>query len=165
MAVRKNRYSLTQGGYVAGQDRSFKSKRTCEFLSPDWVLTRPLPHTHDSHLSQNECRIVLEGECLCSKSCCLFPKILRELKYMVLVTICYLFLFSFAQASDTVSVSSNLEGLVQVSRFPRQHLPSGPQALIKWAGEHGYSPVTSYTSTPVANHFKIRLREPGKLKT
>lgn len=84
---------------------------------------------------------------------------------MVLVTICYLFLFSFAQASDTVSVSSNLEGLVQVSRSPRQHLPSGPQALIKWAGEHGYSPVTSYTSTPVANHFNIRLREPGKLKT
>lgn len=73
-------------------------------------------------------------------------------------------MFSFAQASDTVSVSSNTEGLVQVSKSPRQHLPSGSQALIKWAGEHGYSPVTSYTSTPVANHFNIRLREPGKLK-
>ncbi|XP_044055525.1 transforming growth factor beta receptor type 3 isoform X2 [Siniperca chuatsi] len=63
-------------------------------------------------------------------------------------------------ASDTVSLSSNTERLMQVSKSPKQHLPSGSQALIKWAGEHGYSPVTSYTSTPVANHFSIRLREP-----
>ncbi|GAA6230959.1 transforming growth factor beta receptor type 3 [Lates japonicus] len=63
-------------------------------------------------------------------------------------------------ASDTVSVSSNTERLMQVSKSPKQHLPSGSQALIKWAEEHGYSPVTSYTSTPVANHFNIRLREP-----
>ncbi|XP_073332386.1 transforming growth factor beta receptor type 3 [Pagrus major] len=63
-------------------------------------------------------------------------------------------------ASDTVSVSSNTERLVQVSKSPKQHLPSGSQALIKWAGEHGYGPVTSYTGTPVANHFNIRLREP-----
>lgn len=59
-------------------------------------------------------------------------------------------------ASDTVSVSSQMS----VSKSPKQPLPSGPQALIKWAQEHGYSPVTSYTSTPVANHFNIRLREP-----
>ncbi|XP_076583150.1 transforming growth factor beta receptor type 3 [Chaetodon auriga] len=63
-------------------------------------------------------------------------------------------------ASDTVSVSSNIDRLVQVSTSPKEHLPSGSQALIKWAGEHGFSPVTSYTSTPVANHFNIRLREP-----
>ncbi|XP_070688172.1 transforming growth factor beta receptor type 3 [Pempheris klunzingeri] len=63
-------------------------------------------------------------------------------------------------ASDTVSVSSNTERLMQASKSPKQHLPSGSQALIKWAGEHGYSRVTSYTSTPMANHFNIRLREP-----
>lgn len=63
-------------------------------------------------------------------------------------------------ASDTVSVSSNTEKLMHVSKTPKQHLPSGSQALIKWAEEHDYSPVTSYTSTPVANHFNIRLREP-----
>uniref|UniRef100_A0A8C2ZNR1 Transforming growth factor, beta receptor III n=1 Tax=Cyclopterus lumpus TaxID=8103 RepID=A0A8C2ZNR1_CYCLU len=63
-------------------------------------------------------------------------------------------------ASDTVSVSMNTERLMQVSKSPKQHLPSGPQALIKYAGEHGYGPVTSYTNTPVANHFNIRLREP-----
>ncbi|XP_054873221.1 transforming growth factor beta receptor type 3 [Amphiprion ocellaris] len=59
-------------------------------------------------------------------------------------------------ASDTVSVTSQMT----VSKSPKQHLPSGPQALIKWAQGHNYSPVTSYTSTPVANHFNIRLREP-----
>ncbi|XP_068599504.1 transforming growth factor beta receptor type 3 [Brachionichthys hirsutus] len=63
-------------------------------------------------------------------------------------------------ASNTMSVSSNMEALVQISKAPRQHMPSGSQALIKWAGEHGYSPVTSYTSTLVANHFTLRLREP-----
>ncbi|XP_074524470.1 transforming growth factor beta receptor type 3 [Halichoeres trimaculatus] len=63
-------------------------------------------------------------------------------------------------ASDTVSFGSNMDRLMQVSKSPKQHLPSGPQALIKWAGDHGYGPVTSYTSTPMANHFTIRLREP-----
>ncbi|XP_041646950.1 transforming growth factor beta receptor type 3 [Cheilinus undulatus] len=63
-------------------------------------------------------------------------------------------------ASDTVSLGSNTDRLMHVSRLPKQHLPSGSQALIKWAGDHGYGPVTSYTSTPVANHFTIRLREP-----
>lgn len=70
---------------------------------------------------------------------------------------------SFPQASDTVSVNSNMEKLMHVTKSPKQHLPSGSQALIKWAEEHGWSPVTSYTSTPVANYFGIRLREPGNL--
>ncbi|XP_060934394.1 transforming growth factor beta receptor type 3 [Limanda limanda] len=63
-------------------------------------------------------------------------------------------------ASDTVSVSSTTEKQMEVSKSPKQQLPTGSQALIKWAEDHGYSPVTSYTSTPVANHFSIRLREP-----
>lgn len=62
-------------------------------------------------------------------------------------------------ASDTVSVSTNTERLMQVSKSPKQLLPLGSQALIKWAEEHGYSPVTSYTSTAVANLFNLRLRE------
>ncbi|XP_029988818.1 transforming growth factor beta receptor type 3 [Sphaeramia orbicularis] len=62
-------------------------------------------------------------------------------------------------ASDTVSVSANTERLMQVSKSPKQPLPLGSQALIKWAEEHGYSPVTSYTSTAVANLFNLRLRE------
>ncbi|KAM7410569.1 hypothetical protein PAMA_001820 [Pampus argenteus] len=66
----------------------------------------------------------------------------------------------YVVASDTVSVSSDTEKLMQVSKSTKQSLPSGSQALIKWAEERGYSPVTSYTSTPVANHFNVRLREP-----
>ncbi|XP_041861533.1 transforming growth factor beta receptor type 3 isoform X2 [Melanotaenia boesemani] len=59
-------------------------------------------------------------------------------------------------ASDTVSVNSQMS----VSKSPKQHLPSGPQALISWAQERGYGPVTSYTNTAMANFFSIRLREP-----
>lgn len=70
----------------------------------------------------------------------------------------------FEQASDTISLSSESDGLgsVQVRKSPRQNLPSGSQDLIKWAEEHNYGPVTSYTNTPVANHFHVRLREPGE---
>uniref|UniRef100_A0A8C6SF61 Transforming growth factor, beta receptor III n=1 Tax=Neogobius melanostomus TaxID=47308 RepID=A0A8C6SF61_9GOBI len=63
-------------------------------------------------------------------------------------------------ASDTVSIGSGTERLMQVTKHPKQPLPLGSQNLIKWAEEHGYSPVTSYTSTAVANHFNLRLREP-----
>ncbi|XP_008405978.1 transforming growth factor beta receptor type 3 [Poecilia reticulata] len=58
-------------------------------------------------------------------------------------------------ASDTVTINSQM---IETTS-PRQPLPSGSQALIKWAVENGYNPVTSYTSTPMANHFNIRLRE------
>uniref|UniRef100_A0A8C8G7D5 ZP domain-containing protein n=1 Tax=Oncorhynchus tshawytscha TaxID=74940 RepID=A0A8C8G7D5_ONCTS len=61
---------------------------------------------------------------------------------------------------DTISLSPNTERLMEVSRTPKQHLPSGSQALIKWAEDHGYGPVTTYTHTPVANTFNLRLREP-----
>uniref|UniRef100_A0A3B3W0P8 Transforming growth factor, beta receptor III n=1 Tax=Poecilia latipinna TaxID=48699 RepID=A0A3B3W0P8_9TELE len=64
------------------------------------------------------------------------------------------------KASDTVTINSQM---VETTS-PRQLLPSGSQALIKWAVENGYNPVTSYTSTPMANHFNIRLREQGNLK-
>lgn len=63
-------------------------------------------------------------------------------------------------ASDTVSFGSGTERLMQVTKLPKQPLPLGSQNLIKWAEEHGHSPVTSYTSTNVANHFNLRLREP-----
>ncbi|KAM6963097.1 transforming growth factor beta receptor type 3 [Aplochiton taeniatus] len=62
--------------------------------------------------------------------------------------------------SDTISLSSNTERLMHVSKNSKYQLPSGAQALIKWAKDQGFGPVTSYTSTPVANHFHLRLREP-----
>ncbi|XDV35900.1 hypothetical protein PO909_005763 [Leuciscus waleckii] len=61
--------------------------------------------------------------------------------------------------SDTVGLSDDTERLMQVSKTVKQKLPAGSQALIQWAEENGFNPVTSYTNTPVANHFKLRLRE------
>lgn len=65
--------------------------------------------------------------------------------------------------ADSVSLSSDTERLMQVSKMSKSHLPSGSQALIQWAEEQGYSPVTSFTSTHVANHFNLRLREPDEV--
>uniref|UniRef100_A0A3Q3DVL0 Transforming growth factor, beta receptor III n=1 Tax=Hippocampus comes TaxID=109280 RepID=A0A3Q3DVL0_HIPCM len=64
-------------------------------------------------------------------------------------------------ASDSISISSGTERLMQVSKSPKQRLPSGPQALIQWAEEHHYGPVTTYTNTPVANHFNVWLKPQG----
>ncbi|XP_051986171.1 transforming growth factor beta receptor type 3-like [Xyrauchen texanus] len=61
--------------------------------------------------------------------------------------------------SDSVRLSESTERLMQVSKTVKQQLPEGPQALIKWAEENKFKPVTSYTKTPVANHFNLRLRE------
>ncbi|KAG5275895.1 hypothetical protein AALO_G00125710 [Alosa alosa] len=61
--------------------------------------------------------------------------------------------------SDTINVGSSTEVQMQVTKSPKVPLPSGSQALIQWAEEHEYEPVTSYTNTPVANHFSLRLRE------
>ncbi|KAG7456698.1 hypothetical protein MATL_G00238690 [Megalops atlanticus] len=62
--------------------------------------------------------------------------------------------------SDSVSLGPNVERMMQVSKAAKQRLPSGSQALIQWAEEQGYSPVTSFTNTPVANLFNLRLKEP-----
>ncbi|XP_057193345.1 transforming growth factor beta receptor type 3 [Triplophysa rosa] len=61
--------------------------------------------------------------------------------------------------SDSVTLTGDTERLMQVSKTVKQQLPAGPQALIQWAEDKGFIPVTSYTNTPVANHFNLRLRE------
>ncbi|XP_063056603.1 transforming growth factor beta receptor type 3 [Engraulis encrasicolus] len=61
--------------------------------------------------------------------------------------------------SDTISLGANTERLMQVRKNQKVPLPSGSQALIQWAEENDYGPVTSYTNTPVANHFSLRIRE------
>ncbi|XP_076846523.1 transforming growth factor beta receptor type 3 isoform X2 [Brachyhypopomus gauderio] len=60
--------------------------------------------------------------------------------------------------SDSVSLSASTEKLMQVTKAVRQSLPAGAQALNQWAKENDYSAVRSYTSTAVANIFKLRLR-------
>ncbi|KAK2858060.1 hypothetical protein Q7C36_005979 [Tachysurus vachellii] len=61
--------------------------------------------------------------------------------------------------SDSVSLNASTERLMQVSKAVKQKLPAGAQALIQWAEENNYSPVTSYTSTAVANIFHLRVNE------
>ncbi|KAJ8276969.1 hypothetical protein GJAV_G00069940 [Gymnothorax javanicus] len=63
--------------------------------------------------------------------------------------------------SGSISLSPDTERLMQVSKTRKRRLPSGSQALIHWAEERGFSPVTSFTSASVANHFNLRLRGPG----
>nr|XP_023688531.1 transforming growth factor beta receptor type 3-like isoform X2 [Paramormyrops kingsleyae] len=58
---------------------------------------------------------------------------------------------------DSVTLDSDTETLI--SKISRQDVPSLPQLLMQWAEEHNYSPVTSFTSTEVANHFTLWLRE------
>lgn len=43
-------------------------------------------------------------------------------------------------------------------------LPSSHESLIKWAYEHNYSPVISYTKAPVANRFHLQLEDIGKFE-
>nr|XP_061833436.1 transforming growth factor beta receptor type 3-like isoform X1 [Nerophis lumbriciformis] len=62
-------------------------------------------------------------------------------------------------ASDSISVSPGTERRMQVSKTPKQQLPPGPRALITWLHQHNYGATTSYTSTPLANHFDVRLLE------
>ncbi|XP_048845024.1 transforming growth factor beta receptor type 3 [Brienomyrus brachyistius] len=59
--------------------------------------------------------------------------------------------------SDSVNLDSTVDR--STAKIHRHHLPSDPQALIRWAEDNRYSPVTSFTSTPVANHFNLHLRE------
>ncbi|TVK90590.1 Transforming growth factor beta receptor type 3 [Bagarius yarrelli] len=61
--------------------------------------------------------------------------------------------------SDSVSLNASTERLMQVSKAVKQKLPTGAQALIQWAEENNYDPVTSYTNTAVANIFYLRARE------
>uniref|UniRef100_A0A8C7ZVR2 Transforming growth factor, beta receptor III n=1 Tax=Oryzias sinensis TaxID=183150 RepID=A0A8C7ZVR2_9TELE len=61
-------------------------------------------------------------------------------------------------ATDAVCERSHM--FPHESTVSKQNLPTGSQALIRWAQEQGYGPVTSYTSTAVANHFSITLKEP-----
>ncbi|XP_060775716.1 transforming growth factor beta receptor type 3 isoform X2 [Neoarius graeffei] len=61
--------------------------------------------------------------------------------------------------SDSVSLNASTERLMQVSKAVKQKLPAGPQALIQWAKQNNYDPVTSYTNTAVANIFHVCVRE------
>lgn len=96
----------------------------------------------------------------------LWNQVEQELNHFISFLLCAYevnMLSCFSQTSDTVSLSDDTERLMQVSKTVKQKLPAGSQALIQWAEENSFNPVTSYTNTPVANHFNLRVREQGKL--
>lgn len=61
--------------------------------------------------------------------------------------------------SDSVRLNSSVERLMQVSKAVKQKLPAGASALIRWAEENSYSPVTSYTNAAAANIFTVSIQD------
>lgn len=142
MTVRTNRCSLPERG-LQHRCCSVTSHSNTQFtLNKESVKNWIWWQTSSHYLSSKSCNLFLEFSW----------DFLKDVRFIL-------------QASDTISVSSNPEGVVQLIKSPKQRLPSGSQPLIKWAGDHGYNPVTSYTNTPVANHFSIQLRESGMVNS
>lgn len=57
-----------------------------------------------------------------------------------------------------------MERSMTMSKSVIPDLPSSHESLIKWAYDHNYSPVISYTRTPVANRFHLQLDDTGKFE-
>ncbi|XP_039591825.1 transforming growth factor beta receptor type 3 [Polypterus senegalus] len=59
--------------------------------------------------------------------------------------------------SDGCGQSSDTSSFQVLKTKKVKNLPSTAEHLIHWARTNHYSPVTSYTNSPVANHFQVRL--------
>uniref|UniRef100_A0A8C4T682 Transforming growth factor, beta receptor III n=1 Tax=Erpetoichthys calabaricus TaxID=27687 RepID=A0A8C4T682_ERPCA len=64
--------------------------------------------------------------------------------------------------SDGCGHSSDTSSFQVLKTKKVKNLPSTAEHLIHWAKTNHYSPVTSYTNSPVANHFQVRLSKDGK---
>lgn len=72
--------------------------------------------------------------------------------------------FLCLQTSNSIGFGKETERSMIMSKSVTPDIPSSHESLIKWAYEHKYSPVTSYTKAPVANRFHLQLEDTGKLK-
>lgn len=70
--------------------------------------------------------------------------------------------FPCLQTSNSIGFGKETERSMTMSRSVIPDIPSSHESLIKWAYEHNYSPVTSYTKAPVANRFHLQLEDTGK---
>ncbi|XP_065512136.1 transforming growth factor beta receptor type 3 [Caloenas nicobarica] len=61
--------------------------------------------------------------------------------------------------SNSVGFGKETERSMTMSKSVRPDIPSSYESLIKWAYEHNYSPITSYTKAPVANRFHLQLED------
>ncbi|XP_013816829.2 transforming growth factor beta receptor type 3 isoform X2 [Apteryx mantelli] len=61
--------------------------------------------------------------------------------------------------SNSIGFGKETERSMTMSKSVIPDIPSSHESLIKWAYEHNYSPVTSYTKAPVANRFHLQLED------
>ncbi|RMC08498.1 hypothetical protein DUI87_14743 [Hirundo rustica rustica] len=61
--------------------------------------------------------------------------------------------------SNSIGFGKETERSMAMSKSVIPDLPSSHESLIKWAYEHNYSPVISYTKAPVANRFHLQLED------
>ncbi|RLW05863.1 hypothetical protein DV515_00004918, partial [Chloebia gouldiae] len=61
--------------------------------------------------------------------------------------------------SNSIGFGKETERSMTMSKSVIPDLPSSHESLIKWAYEHNYSPVISYTKAPVANRFHLQLED------
>ncbi|XP_009079790.1 PREDICTED: transforming growth factor beta receptor type 3 [Acanthisitta chloris] len=61
--------------------------------------------------------------------------------------------------SNSIGFGKETERSMTMSKSVIPDIPSSHESLIKWAYEHNYSPVTSYTKASVANRFHLQLED------
>lgn len=72
--------------------------------------------------------------------------------------------FLYLQTSNSIGFGKETERSMTMSKSVIPDLPSSHESLIKWAYEHNFNPVISYTKAPVANRFHLQLEDTGKFE-
>ncbi|XP_062960934.1 transforming growth factor beta receptor type 3 isoform X2 [Cynocephalus volans] len=67
-------------------------------------------------------------------------------------------------APNSIGFGKESERSMAMTKSIRDDIPSTQENLVKWALDHGYTPVTSYTVAPVANRFHIRLENNEEMR-
>ncbi|EMP36609.1 Transforming growth factor beta receptor type 3 [Chelonia mydas] len=67
-------------------------------------------------------------------------------------------------APNSIGFGKETERSMTMNKLVIPDIPSSHEDLIKWAYDHGYSPVTSYTIAPVANRFHLRIEDSEEMK-
>ncbi|XP_065410325.1 transforming growth factor beta receptor type 3 isoform X10 [Chrysemys picta bellii] len=62
-------------------------------------------------------------------------------------------------APNSIGFGKETERSMIMTKLVIPDIPSSHENLIKWAYDHGYHPVTSYTIAPVANRFHLRIED------
>ncbi|XP_067394590.1 transforming growth factor beta receptor type 3 isoform X2 [Emydura macquarii macquarii] len=62
-------------------------------------------------------------------------------------------------APNSIGFGKETERSMTMTKLVILDIPSSHENLIKWAYDHGYNPVTSYTIAPVANRFHLRIED------